>query len=104
MIPDGVVVGARLHFKREKRPYRVTAVGKRFAIAWKPYPGSYMYTIVDFQTHVRGPDNMIFGPHYEYNTTKGASEGIAALESEDSELEVSRRRLCKLDLVKVSAP
>lgn len=97
-----VKVGDKLKFKSEKQRYTVTAVGRRYCIAVKPMNAlkTYLYTIVDFESGMRGPDNLVFGPMFEYKDPKEAAEAIKLLEA-DTDLEISHRRSRRLELERV---
>lgn len=91
-------IGDLVYFECEKRPYRVKARGKRYAICIKPFNArrTVLYTIIDMAEKVRGPDNMIFGRGYE--TASDVSERMGELER--GEMEVSYRHRIALDFVK----
>jgi hypothetical protein len=56
-------VGDRLWFRGEKRPYTIQARNERFLVCNKPFAARHttIYTIVDLEENVRGPENLIFG-------------------------------------------
>ena len=92
-------VGDRIKFKGERQSYRVCAADARFAVCIKPFNAkkTTLYTIVDFERDVRGPDNMIFSQRHE--TDEDAIRTLADLQS--GEVEVSHRRCIPLDIEKI---
>lgn len=91
-------VGTKLYANNGKRPYVVKASDERFAIATKPHFGTVLYTILDKEKKVCGPDNLVFSNGYEkqedidYNLRH-----LQGLEGPDP-LEVSYRRAVRLDV------
>jgi hypothetical protein len=90
-------VGDLIRFPEERRPYRVKARSDRYLICTKPFNvrKTVIYTIVDFERGVRGPDNMIFGMGYE--TDADVFDRFQELTL--GEIEVSHRRSIPLVLV-----
>jgi hypothetical protein len=95
-------VGDRVKFVSEGKPYKVCASDNRFAICIKPFNlrKTTIYTIVDFERGVRGPDNMVFGGGYE--SKEDAEEALVKLQ--DGDIEVSYRNCIDLDIEKVVTP
>ena len=89
-------VGDRIKFKSEKQSYRICAADERFAVCIKPFNlrKTTIYTIVDLERGVRGPDNRIFCEGYE--TDEDAERALKQLQS--GEIEVSHRSSRYLDL------
>lgn len=101
--------GQRIKFAEEKQSYKIIAANDRFLICTKPFNAikSFLYTIVDLQDKRRGPDNMIFGPQFDYNKpaqaekalkilTRTAKQGIYECNRDD--LSISHRRDCELNI------
>lgn len=91
-------VGDRVKFAAEKRPYSVRAISTdgRFVICTKPFnpQRTVLYTIIDFDQGVRGPDDLVFC--FGYETSEDIAANMAMLES--GEIAVSRRRRIPLDI------
>ncbi len=83
-VPPEIVIGSKIHFAEEKRPYTVRAVNDRFAICTKPFnpKRTFLYTIVDFKERVRGTENLIFCMGFE--TDEQCREALARLCSGES--------------------
>lgn len=94
-------VGDLIKFKGEKRRYTVKAASDRFLICTKPFPPkrTVIYSIVDFQRDVRGPDNLVFSP-FNYAKQECIDECLAALIA--GECEVSYRRNAPLEIESVN--
>lgn len=94
-----IQVGDRIKFKSERQSYRVCAANDRFAVCIKPFNArrTTLYTIVDFERDIRGPDNMVFPQGHE--TDADAERTLRDLKSGD--VEVSHRRSVPLDIEKV---
>lgn len=94
-----VQVGDRIKFSSERQSYRVCAADGRFAVCIKPFNArkTTLYTIVDFERGVRGPDNIIFSQGYE--TDEDAKRALGQLQR--GEIEVSHRRHVALDIEKI---
>lgn len=91
--------GDRIKFAGERNSYRVMAADDRFAVCMKPFNAqkTTIYTIVDQQDQVRGPDNKIFGGPYE--SQADADRALGQLQR--GEISVSRRRSVKLEIDKI---
>lgn len=94
-------VGTKLYANNDKRPYTVRAADDRFAIATKPHLGTVMYTILDKEKKVCGPDNMVFSHGYE--SQEDCDYALRALRGEEppNQMEVSYRRAVRLDIAGV---
>lgn len=83
--------------------YRVRAVSRdgRYAICTRPFnlQHTVIYTIVDFQRGVRGPDNRVFSEGYE--TDEQIATNLAALESGALEVSWRTSRFLPLDIAQV---
>lgn len=55
--------GTRIYFEEEKQPYRVRARSGRYLVCTKPFnpKKTVLYTIIDLDEVVRGPENLVFG-------------------------------------------
>lgn len=97
---DSAVVGSRIWFNGEVNPYKVRARNSRYIICTKPFnpKRTVLYTIIDLQTDMRGPDNNVFCMGYETDEQVEAN----MRELERGQLEVSRRRAVPLDVLTVS--
>jgi hypothetical protein len=81
--------GSKVKFDDEKGPYRVRAIGSRYAVCTKPYnfKRTVMYTVIDFQKEIRGTENLCFCLGAE--TDEDCERMLKRLES--GETEVSHR-------------
>lgn len=91
-------VGTKLYANKDKRPYTVRVADDRFAIATKSHFGTVMYTILDKEKKVCGPDNMVFSHGYE--TIEDCEYNLRALQGKEppNTMEVSYRRAVRLDV------
>lgn len=96
-----LALGDRMQFDGERMRYTVRAVSPdgRWAICVRPFPlrDTVLYTIVDFDSGVRGPDDMVFS--YGYETAEDIAENMARLVAGD--MEVSYRRDKRLNITQV---
>lgn len=101
--------GQRIKFTEEKQSYKIMAASDRFLICTKPFNAikSYLYTIVDLVEEVRGPDDRVFGPMYDYNDPHEAQKGLDAFTKgvrydvkviNTDSLEISHRRRIDLNI------
>lgn len=97
----GCVVGSRIWFDEERQPYKVRSRNARFVVCTKPYNPrrTVIYTVVDLDENVRGPENLVFGMGAE--TDDDCNEMIARL---GTETEVSHRNRIPLRVTRVSQP
>ncbi len=92
-----MLVGDKIKFDGERQRYTIQAFNHRYIIATKPFnlrKGKYLYTIVDKERGVRGPDNLIFGALHPYNNQVDAKKNLLALIK--GKMEVSHRHEKKL--------
>lgn len=101
-------VGEQVTFQDEpESTYTIRAMGPRFAVLtrpatkadcelfeveWDDNKSVPIYTLLDSQDWVRGPDDWIFGV-YDYSTDEGCQEALDALESGDAR--ISRRNMVR---------
>lgn len=93
-----IPVGARMWFKGESQPYRVRASNVAFVILTKPFNlrHTVLYSIIDWESNVRGPEDLIFGMGAE--TDEACQEMLERLTA--GETNVSKRHYAPLDIVK----
>lgn len=86
--------GDKIKFAEEKQRYTIRAVGKRYAVCTKPMNAlkTVLYTVIDFEEKIRGPENLIFSLGAE--TEEECQKMLERLES--GETEVSYRNRIKL--------
>lgn len=98
-----IKVGSKIYFEGEKRPYTVQALDKEFIICTKPFAArkTVLYSIIDLKDHVRGPENMVFGPMHDYETRKGCEEALSNLILKFCGLAVSWRNCVSLQITKI---
>ena len=94
---DTLKAGDRVYVSEEKRPYKVQCRDDRFIICTKPFNPrkTVRYFILDMETNLRGPDNMVFCMGYE--TPEQCEERLRDLQS--GRAEVSRRRSVPIRIV-----
>jgi len=97
-----ITVGAKIWFRGEKQGYTVKASNVAFCVLTKPFNAkkTVLYTIIDWESHIRGAENLIFGMGAE--TTEQCEEMLERLTTGESE--VSGRNYCDLDIVKYKNP
>lgn len=95
-------VGAKVWFATEKQAYTVRASNVAFCVLTKPFNAqkTVLYTIIDWESGVRGAENLIFGMGAE--TDEQCQEMLQRLT--DGESEVSSRNYRDLDIVKYWNP
>jgi len=93
--------GSKIKFVEEKQAYTVRASNVAFAVCTKPMNANktVLYTIIDWNDGVRGPENLIFGEGAE--TDKQCREMLERLTNGESE--VSSRNYIALIIEKISA-
>lgn len=98
MHPRKIPVGSKIWFASEKQGYTVRASNVAFAVLTKPFNAqkTVLYTIIDWESGVRGAENLIFGMGAE--TDKDCQEMLERLTQGESE--VSNRNYVDLDIVK----
>jgi hypothetical protein len=94
-------VGSKVKFRSERLRYTVQASDERFAVCTKPFnpQRTVLYTIIDFQEQVRGPEDLIFGEGAE--TREQCEEMLDRLNGSGDppfKSEVSHRHRIPLDL------
>lgn len=92
--------GDQIKFRQEKHKYKVLKANKRFAICIKPFNvrKTYLYTIIDFEKKICGPENLIFNCT-DLQTQRGVREMFVRLARGKSE--ISYRRQAPLDIEKI---
>lgn len=95
-------VGSKVWFAGEKQGYTVKASNVAFAVLNKPFNArkTVLYCIIDWESGVRGPENLVFGMGAE--TTKECEEMLERLTT--GETEVSSRHCCDLIIDKYQTP
>lgn len=116
-----LVVGGNISFINENLPYKIMAVSPRYAIVTRPFDrkedddllafevergasvskkvafekikNNVVYSILDFNENVKGPNNLIFS-HYDYKSTEDCIKCIADLE--EGKIEISHRNRVEL--------
>lgn len=92
-------IGTKIKFENEKQSYTVRASNIAFAVCTKPFNArkTVLYTIVDWNENIRGPENLIFGMGAETETQ--CREMLIRLTNGESA--VSHRNQRKLDVEKI---
>jgi hypothetical protein len=95
-----ISVGDLIKFKSEKIRYAVQACNERFIVCTKPFNvrKTVLYTIVDLQNQIRGPENLIFCMGFE--TKEDCEEALMRLSKDESE--ISHRNRIPLDIEAVT--
>lgn len=95
-------VGSKVWFRSQKQGYTVRASNVAFSVCTKPFNAqkTVLYTIIDWESGVRGVENLIFGMGAE--TDKECTEMLKRLTNGESA--VSGRNYCDLDIVKYYNP
>jgi hypothetical protein len=97
-----LAVGDKVKFAEERTRYTVRAVSAdgRWAICTRPFnlQRTVLYSIIDFDSGVRGSDNMVFS--FGYESDEQIAENMSRLES--GVMEVSVRRDCRLNIESVT--
>lgn len=97
-----IPVGAKIWFAEEKQGYTVRASNTAFVVLTKPFNArkTVLYTIIDWESGVRGAENLIFSMGAE-----SEAECIKMLDRLTSgESEVSSRNYIDLRIVKYWNP
>lgn len=97
-------VGDKIWFKNERQGYTVQARDERFIICTKPFnlQKTVLYTIIDLQDHIRGPDNMWCGPGYETRfECEENLKGLNGISVNRIDLAVSWKYSAPLDIVEI---
>jgi len=91
-------VGSKVWFYGEKQAYTVKASNVAFVVLTKPFNArkTVLYCIIDWESGVRGPENLVFGMGAE--TTEQCQEMLERLTTGQSE--VSSRHCADLIITK----
>lgn len=98
-------VGDQIKFRNEKQRYRIRACNERFLICTKPFnpKQTVIYTIVDLEEKIRGPENLIFGMGFETDTQ--CLDALNRLMGKDKDVgfptEISHRNRVPLDIEEI---
>lgn len=94
--------GSKLWFKEEKQGYTVIASNIAFCVCTKPMNAlkTVLYTIVDWERGIRGPEDLVFGMGAE--SEQDCREMLQRLTEGDSE--VSTRHQAPLNIIKYYNP
>lgn len=86
-----VRVGGTVKFADDNHVYTVRVLSGRFAICTRPLPkaGHVMYTIIDTEREIRGPNDYVFNP-YDYSLETQCEMSLRDLLSKNAA--ISRRR------------
>lgn len=101
-------VGTKIHFEEERHGYTVQARDERFLVCTKPFNPRHtvLYTIVDLEKLIRGPENLVFGMGAE--TREQCEDMLERLNGQDRDAgfatEISWRTRIALKVRKVSPP
>lgn len=89
--------GTKIRFESERLRYTVRVASDRFAVCTKPFNPRHtvLYTIIDFERDVRGPEDLIFGCGFE--TDAQCLEALVRLTLGESA--VSYRHCIPLDMI-----
>ena len=95
-------VGTKIKFTEEKQRYTVRASNVAFAICTKPFNArkTVLYSIIDWNEDIRGPENLVFGMGAE--TEQQCEEMLERLTQGESE--VSDRHRIKLKIEHIIHP
>lgn len=96
---QGVPIGWKLWFDKEKHGYTIRARSERYAVCTKSFNArrTVLYSVVDFEEGVRGTENLIFGCGAE--TDEQCREMLARIVA--GETEISHRNRVPLKIAKV---
>lgn len=100
--PYDLFEGAKVKFENEKRPYTVICTSNRYTICTKPLNihHTVLYTIIDWEEQVRGPEDLVFGMGAE--TKEQCLDMLIRLtDGHPSRSEVSHRHRVWLDIEKL---
>jgi hypothetical protein len=100
--PYDLYDGAKVRFVGEKQAYTVICTSNRYTICTKPFNPQHtvLYTIIDWQEQVRGPEDLIFGMGAE--TKEQCLEMLVRLtDGHPGRSEVSSRRNVWLNIEKL---
>jgi hypothetical protein len=80
-------VGNKIKMCNSRTRFTIQAFDERFIIATKRHFGSYLYTLIDREKHIRGGVNKLFGFCDDVDTPEGAHEALQRMR-EDGGYEV----------------
>ena len=88
---EQIRVGTKIKFLEEVQRYTVQAITDRYAVCTKPFNcrKTVLYTIIDVQEKIRGPENLIFCMGFE--TKKQCQEALERLIKSESEISYRNR-------------
>lgn len=97
-----IPVGAKIWFDNEKQGYTVRASNAAFCVLTKPFNAqkTVLYCIIDWESGVRGPENLVFGMGAE--TDEDCQEMLERMTTGESE--VSSRNYRDITIVKYYNP
>lgn len=92
-------VGDMIHFHGERHGYRVQARDGRYLVCTKPMNirHTVLYTILDLERWIRGPDNLLFG--YGYETQEQCEANLDRLQR--GAMDISRRSRVDIQVTRV---
>lgn len=90
-------VGDKIKFTSEKHLYTIQACNLRYLICTKPFnpKKTVLYTIVDLESKVRGPNNLVFNM-YDYSKKEDCEESLRDISNGIHY--ISRRKSINLDI------
>ena len=85
-------VGDKVRLDGQRQRYTIQARDDRFVLMTKPFNAkkTYIYTIADLRSGMRGPSDFIFGPTVPFDNPEDAAKNLEMLRS--GEQGISRRR------------
>lgn len=97
-----IPVGAKIWFDNEKQGYTVRASNVAFCVCTKPFNAqkTVLYTIIDWEQGIRGPENLVFG--FGAETDEECEEMLERLTQGESDL--SGRNYRKTSIIKYWDP
>ena len=103
-----LILGNKIYFAEEKRPYTVKACNDRFVVCTKPFnlKHTVLYTIVDLKEKIRGTNNLIFNS-YDYSVQEDIEDFLNDLQlfSDNKELNIglsiSHKNRIPLNIIKI---
>lgn len=97
-----VPVGSKIWFEEEKQGYTVRASNVAFVVLTKPFNAkkTVLYTAIDWESGLRGPENLIFGS--DAKTDVDCADMLQRLTMGDTEL--SGRHSIPVRIVKYENP
>lgn len=90
-VREQIRVGTKIKFLEERQRYTVQACDSRYAVCTKPFNcrKTVLYTIIDVQENIRGPENLIFCMGFE--TKEQCQEALVRLAKGESEISYRNR-------------